>query len=376
LVVGPEDSIAIRPTLRQAVGMTFVPGLVLCRRFHDEVVGPMIRRAFPRLPYAAGRLDSGSELLGLDTPRSTDHDWGPRLQIFVVDVDPALPARVEAAVAAELPPTFLGYPTSFAGAPDTGLGVLAANGDRHGVGVVELGDWLITALGFDPRAGVTPADWLATPTQRLAEVTGGAVFHDDLDALAGIRAALTWYPDDVWRYVLAAQWTRIGQEEHLVGRCAEVGDDLGSRLLAARIARDLVRVCLLLGRRYPPYGKWLGSEFARLPGSAPVAEALAGLLRAASWPEREAALSRALQEAARRTNEAGLAEPVEPTVRQFHHRPFLVLDAGRFAASLRAAITDPELRDRPLTGAVDQFVDSTDVLGHADRFRAAARSLP
>ncbi|MFC4110089.1 DUF4037 domain-containing protein [Micromonospora zhanjiangensis] len=355
--------------------MSFVPGLVLCRRFHDEVVGPAVRRSFPGLRYAAGRLDSGSELLGLDTPRSTDHDWGPRVQIFVGPGDLGLPARIETAVAAALPPSFLGYPTAYAGGPTTGLGVLSAHGDRHGVGVVELGEWLRAALGFDPRRGVRTADWLAIPTQRLAEVTGGAVFHDDLDELAGIRAALAWYPDDVWRHVLAAQWTRIGQEEHFVGRCAEVGDELGSRLVAGRIARDLARLHLLLGRRYPPYGKWLGSELARLPGSEPVTGALTALVTADSWPDRQVALCRALEAAAVRTNETGLAEPVEPTVRPFHHRPFLVLHADRFAAALRAAITDPALRQRPPVGAVDQFVDSTDVLAYTERFRAAARSL-
>ncbi|WP_326558558.1 DUF4037 domain-containing protein [Micromonospora sp. NBC_01796] len=365
--------------------MDFVPGLVLCRRFHDEVVGPIMRRHLPGLPYAAGRLDTGSELLGLDTARSVDHDWGPRLQVFVGPDDTHRTAEIIATVDAHLPASFLGYPTRFAGHPDPGLGglgVLAADGDRHGVRVLGLSDWLSAALGFDPRSGVTVADWLAVPTQRLAEVTGGAVFHDDLDgALARVRTALDWYPDDVWRYVLAAQWTRIAQEEHFVGRCAEVGDELGSLVVTGRIARDLMRLCLLLRRRYPPYGKWLGSQFARLPGAAPIAADLgtalglgvpAGITGAAA---REAGLARALTAAALWSNETGLAEAMDPTVRPFHSRPFLVLDAGRFADSLRAALTDPGLRARPPVGAVDQFVDSTDVLAHADRSAAVSGAL-
>jgi hypothetical protein len=356
--------------------MTFVPGLVLCRRFHDEVVGPAVRRGFPGLGYAAGRLDSGSELLGLDTPRSTDHDWGPRLQLFVGPADAHLAAEIEAAVGARLPAEFLDYPTRFANPHGGRLGVLSSAGDRHGVRVVELGAWLSAVLGFDPRDGVTTADWLATPTQRLAEITGGAVFHDGLvPGPTRARAALAWYPDDVWRYVLAAQWNRIGQEEHLVGRCAEVGDELGSMVLAGRIARDLMRLCLLLERRYPPYGKWLGTQFARLPGAAPVAAALTRAVAAGSWPEREAWLGRALAAVGRRTNDAGLAAPRDPTVRPFHDRPFQVLDAGRFAASLRDAIGDPLLRAHPLVGAVDQVVDSVDVLEDTDRFRAAAHAL-
>jgi hypothetical protein len=57
-----------------------------------------------------------------------------------------------------------------------------------------------------------------------------------------------------------------------------------------------------------------------------------------------------------RHNALGLTAPVNPRVRPFHDRPFRVLDAGRFADALTAGITDPELRGRPRTGAIDQFV--------------------
>ena len=38
------------------------------------------------------------------------------------------------------------------------------------------------------------------------------------------RSHLSWYSDQVWRYVLACQWMRLSQEEPFVGRCGEVGD--------------------------------------------------------------------------------------------------------------------------------------------------------
>lgn len=352
-----------------------MPGLELSRRFHDEVVAPVLAERLPGLRYSAARLDSGSELFGFDTPRSTDHDWGPRLQIFLNRDGEQLRERIGEVLAEKLPDTFLGYPTRFAG-QRTGLGVLSADGDRHGVTVVELGAWFSTTLGFDPRAGVTLADWLATPTQRLAEVTAGAVFHDGLDgALTRARRRLTWYPDDVWRYVLASQWARIGQDEHFVGRCGEVGDELGSTLVAARLARDLMRLCLLLARRYPPYSKWLGTAFARVPEVAPVADALTAALAATTWQVREAHLCRAYETVAVRTNDAGLAPPLNPAVRRFHDRPFHVLDAGRFAENLRARIIDPRVRGLPLIGAIDQFVDNTEVLARVGRFRSAATAL-
>ncbi|MFI5835583.1 DUF4037 domain-containing protein [Micromonospora sp. NPDC051300] len=354
--------------------MTFVPGLVLARRFHDEVVAPLLARRLPGLPYSAGLLDGGSELLGLDTPRSTDHDWGPRTQVFVADA--ARAPAVRAVLDAELPADFLGWPARFAGGPAVRLGVVAADGDRHGVRVDELGSWLRDRLGVDPRAGLSTADWLATPTQRLAELTGGAVFHDGLNgALADVRARLAWYPDDVWRHVLAACWQRVSQAEHLAGRCAEVGDEVGSRVVTAELAGDLMRLGLLLHRRWPPYPKWLGSVFAGLPAAGPVVDALAVALGGGDWAARQAGLVRALETVAGWTNDSGLAASVDPTARPFHHRPFLVLDAGRFVAALRAAITDPVLRDRPPVGAVDQYVDNVDVLTHPDRVRRVAAAV-
>lgn len=48
-----------------------------------------------------------------------------------------------------------------------------------------------------------------------------------------MREAVAWYPDQVWRWLLACQWRRLAQEEPFVGRAAEVGDEFGSRVLAA-----------------------------------------------------------------------------------------------------------------------------------------------
>jgi hypothetical protein len=95
-------------------------------------------------------------------------------------------------------------------------------------------------LGFDPRAEITNIDWLSTPTQTLAEVTAGAVFHDGLDELAPARSRLTWYPDQVWRYVLACQWQRVSQEEVLHA-------ERFSQALAASITNPDLRALPLTG---------------------------------------------------------------------------------------------------------------------------------
>jgi hypothetical protein len=345
----------------------FIPGLQLAREFCATVVRPLLDEQVPQVGYAAALLGPGSEVAGFDSPRSTDHDWGPRLQVFLSDRDTGSSAAVTALLSGRLPESFRGYPVAFPVTGDPGAA-------RHRVEVAGLGGWLAGRLSFDPRHDVTLLDWLATPTQRLAEFTTGEVFHDGPGELTRARARLAWYPRDVWLYMLACQWQRIGQEEAFPGRCAEVGDDLGSAIVTARLARDLMRLCLLMHRRYPPYSKWLGTAFARLPGTSGLAASLAAAVTTANWRTREQRLCAAYETAATLHNQLGLTQPLDPRVRRFYDRPYQVIAAARFAAALREAIADPHLRELPLTGAVDQFIDSTDAAGSLLLMRASAKA--
>jgi hypothetical protein len=354
------------PAIHDARPVTqdFIPGLELARLFYLEVVKPLLDQQFPGLRHTAALIGPGSEVLGFDSVRSTDHDWGPRLQLFLSDADAASAAgAVTEVLAARLPAAFRGYPTVFAA---SGAENAPAS---HWVTAAGLRQWLTTALGFDPTADLQLLDWLATPTEVLAELTGGAVFHDGLadgpgGGLAAVRATLAWYPRDVWLYVLASQWQRIAQEEPFPGRCAEVGDDLGSAVVTSRLVRDLMRLVLLMERQYPPYSKWLGSAFARTNTGNTMLPALAAAMSATAWPDRERSLCAALEAAARRHNDLAVTEPVDPNVRpSYYERPFRVLDSGRFVRALRDATADEQVRALPPIGAIDQFVDNTDAFG-------------
>jgi hypothetical protein len=309
----------------------FVSGVELGHAFYEEVVGPRL----DGVRHSAARLGPGSDVLGFDPARSTDHDWGARLAVLVE----AGGRRPLDGVPAE----FRGWPTE--------------------VVVVGVGEFLSSLLGFDPRRGITTRDWLVTPQQSLLSVTSGAVYHDGLGELEPVRRALAWYPRDLWLWQLAGQWRRIAQEEPFPGRAAEAGDDLGRRVLVARLVRDLMRLCFLLERRYAPYSKWLGTAFARLELAATVGPPLAEALAAATWPAAERGLVAASVKVATSHNRLGLTEPLDPAPRRFHSRPYLVLDADRFADACLAAMADRSLASLPLIGAIDQFVDSTDVLG-------------
>ncbi len=145
----------------------FVPGLDLARLYYEEVVSALIGD----VPHAAGRLGWGSDVLGYDTERSTDHGWGPHLHVFV---DAADIEQVRTAVDAGLPETFRGWPTRY-GWDDVA--------PRHWVEISTLGDWLTLQLGRDVRPRPTTIDWLLFPQQLILGVVAGAVFHDDLGEL-------------------------------------------------------------------------------------------------------------------------------------------------------------------------------------------------
>lgn len=350
----------------------FVPGIELSGAFYAEAVRPILARRFPTLVHSAALIGYGSDVLGYDDARSTDHNWGPRLLLFLGESDYARVAgKLHAVLAEELPFSFRGYSTHFVQADAPATRLRSERDERpidHLVEVREPRSWFSNWIGCYPLDGLTARDWLLTPAQKLLEVTAGAVFHDGLNVLLPIREVLRWYPRDLWLYLVACGWQRIGQEEAFVGRCAEAGDELGTRIVAARLVRDLMRLCFLFERRYPPYSKWFGTAFARLACAPTLQPALSTALEANDFPAREAALSRAYEAVAALHNASGLTAPLDPTVRNFHGRPFKVLFAERIVAATLAAISSGEMREianaAGAIGSVDQFIDSTDVLSH------------
>lgn len=355
----------------------FIHGLELSRLLYVEAVRPILAEHFPRLAYSAALIGSGSDVLGFDTPQSMDHDWGPHLLLFVESHDDArYRGDIISTLAERLPLQIHGYPMHNATHVDgTSYMAPVEHGPvNHRVTVHTVSGFFRDFLGWEAKEEPTLAEWLSFPQQRLRAATAGSVFHDGLGRLEPARSSLSWYPHDVWLYLLASQWQRISQEEPFVGRCAQVGDDLGSRLVAARLVRDLMRLCFLLERQYAPYIKWLGTAFARLSCAAEVTPMLVAALGAHSWPEREAPLSAAYEVVARMQNALGFTDPLPTQVSPFWARPFQVIHADRFATALGDAIRDEQVRALPKqVGSIDQWVDSTDVLDEPERLSGLRR---
>ncbi len=356
-------------------------GLELARRFYLQALRPILDAAFPDLPHSAALIGTGSEVLGFDTVMSRDHNWGPRLDLFLSEPDHARWAEdVRAVLGQRLPFEFLGHPTHFEKAPNDPTSLVPKHTRirplQHRVQVLTLRGFLSEYAGLQAGSEPTLMDWLAVPEQKLRTLTAGAVYHDGLGALEPLRRSLAYYPHDVWLYLLSAAWQRIGQEEPFVGRAGSVGDEVGSAVIAARLVRDAMRLAMLMERQYAPYSKWFGFAFGRLNCATALAPLFAQALRAEVWQERQRHLASAYELLARMHNSLHITDPVATQSRCFHERPFLVIGGEEIAQRLWDAIRDPKVRALPYgVGKVDQFVDSTDVLSHDGRCRSLLAEL-
>lgn len=359
----------------------FLPGRELSRRFYDEAVRPLLEEHFHRLPHAAVHIGKGSDVLGFDTEMSRDHGWGPSVHIFLRDEDAHLAEGIRDILSRYLPRIIYGYPVNFAESPDeAGTFVMStseAGPVNHRVFPMTVRAFFSMQLAYDVGQPPDAADWLTFPSQALLEVTSGTVHYDGVGELTALRERLAWYPRDVWLYMLASGWQRIGQEEHLMPRAGFVGDELGSAIIGSRLVRDIISLCYLMEKQYAPYPKWFGTAFRQLICADQFLPVLWRAQQSSTWQECEEALCEAYVQLARMHNALGITEVLPETVSQFFDRPFKVIHGDIFAKALVAQISDPAMKrvaSRPLIGSIDQLSDSTDVLAVVD-WRPILRKL-
>jgi hypothetical protein len=353
----------------------FIPGLDLARLYYREAVQPILKDKYPDLVYSAGLIGPGSEVLGFDTEMSADHNWGARAVIYLSGEDHARIADdLNATLGYNLPFVFRGYPTHFEGVPDEPGTVAPRMTNRrpinHRVHITTLHGFIQPYIGIEHDQELTVFDWLTIPEQKLRSLVAGAVYHDGLNVLEPLRRKLAWYPHELWLYLLSAQWRRIGQEEPFVGRTGVARDEVGSAIIASRLVRDLMRLCLLMEKEYAPYSKWFGSAFAQLDCASLLGQIFEEVLWARNWRGRERHLAAAYEIVAAMHNDLGITESVPAKVSPFYDRPFMVIQGEAIARLIWEAIQDSEVRNLAYgVGKVDQYMDSTDVLSHTGRCR-------
>ncbi|MBE0698891.1 MAG: DUF4037 domain-containing protein, partial [Anaerolineaceae bacterium] len=285
------------------------------------------------------------------------------------------------------PYTFHGYSTHFGESDEADGGTRVLGTIEHGpvahlILFTTIEDFWQQELGVSPFQDPDPVDWLTFQEHRLLSLTAGKVFHDDL-GLEEVRRRFACCPRDVWYYQLAAQWTLISQEEAFVGRTSQAGDELGSRVIAARLVERIMRLCFLMEKRYAPYSKWFGTAFQHLDCYPQVGPLLEAILAASTYVERDPWFARAYTFIAEMHNALGITPPLETRTRTYsgwhmlragvdnlalddphNTRPFQVIFGGRFTDAILAQIQDPAILSLIRTpGSVNQFlVESSDAL--------------
>jgi hypothetical protein len=358
----------------------FISGIKLSELFFKEAVQPILHSHFPRLRYAAARLGYGSEVLGFDDEMSRDHDWGPRLTLFVPHDDLGYyKSAIDTRLRKNLPYEFHGYPTNWTLPHEDGTWALedCQTGQvNHRVEINSIRKFVLDYLGFDIEDELQYADWLTFPQQKLLGITAGAVFHDDIE-LKAVREYFSWYPEDVWLYLMASVWQRLGQESHLMGRAGEAGSELGSTIIATRLVRDIMRLGFLVEKHYAPYAKWFGQAFNRLDLAGELYPLLSKVLEARTWQARDERLAKAYKGIAGKFDSLGVIPPVNDQVAPFYSRPFYVVWGEKIAKDILAMISDPGMREiaslSPI-GGIDLISDNTDLLAGAE-FRKSLRQL-
>jgi hypothetical protein len=342
----------------------FVRGLELSEQFYLEAAKPILDTHFPHLGYSAALLGWSSEVLGYDDAESTDHNWGPRFQLFLSKQDyENYKPLVSESLSQNLPLEFRGYPTNFdvsAQGDQLSLEKIEVGSVRHKIDILTIEGWLEWSFGYDLHREIEAVDWLSFSEHKLLAFTSGKVFYDGLEKLESVRQKFSYYPQDVWLYLLACQWKKIADEETFIGRAGYVGDELGSAIIAARTVKNLMQLCFLMERKYAPYSKWFGTAFSRLKCSQELSPIFQEVLVTTNWKEREAHLARGYEVIARLHNELQITEPMGEKVSK-HGRPYLILHGNRFGEAIRRAITSEKIRRIEFFGgSVNQIVESDD----------------
>ncbi|MFX1279980.1 MAG: DUF4037 domain-containing protein [Promethearchaeota archaeon] len=335
---------------------------------YNEIIKTVLEKQYPNLEYAAALIGRGSEVLNFDDEMSTDHHWGPRLQLFLKESDyDKYKESIKKFLSNNLPLTFHGYSTNWS-EPDPKdnnnqfLKPKKSSPVNHRIEIYTVQRYLRQHLALE-SLNVDEIDWFTIPEQRLLEFTSGKVFFDSLGELNRARELLHYYPDSIWKLKIIAQWNRIAQEIAFVGRTGGIGDDLGSRIEASRLVRYIMQMAFMLEKEFIPYEKWFGIAFSRLPIATKLKPILLDVLKENQWEQREKFLVEAYLLLARKHIQLGLIPNIEIKAIRFHSRPQLIVPVQKITHELLKGI-DPRYKDirYQIFGTINQFIDSSNLL--------------
>ena len=325
----------------------FISGRILSNQFYQEIIKPLLTG----IPHDACLIGEGSDVLGYDQPISMDHDWGPRLTLFVANECETIKVRNK--ITENLPDTFKGFPTR-------------KDEKTSNIEVATISNWLKHNLKIDDIDALGISDWLSFSQQHLLQFTGGAVFSDSLGSYEYAKKILAWYPDDVWRWIMAAQWYFIWSTERLIFRTTEAGDILGSQLIVGKLVRLIVEMVFIQNKEYKPYDKWLGSAFKKIDSSQEIGKVIFEILSDNDIANQIKSIQKLLFELGDIHNTLSLTNLVQPKITYYEVgvnnavRPYMIFNTSDFKDACINSIQDIALKELVYVGALDQMTNPSD----------------
>lgn len=305
----------------------------------------------------------GSDVLGYDDPVSTDHMWGPRFYLFLKEEDQALKPQLLEAFSSHFPETYQGYHVNFSPPDPNDGGVRHATPSLDGkvnplIFLYTIEEYLDFYLGTHQLDNLSDIEWLSFSEHRLLALAVGE-FYVDMLHLADTLSPISYYPQNVWLYLIASNWSLIAEEQAFVKRCASTGDETGSILVCARIAERLMRLAFLYCKQYAPYSKWFGTAFQRLPIQQTIKDAIYKAVSALSISQREEQIVLAQQLMAQLHNSLSVTEPVPDKIESYFGRDIQVIHPDRIAAIVASHLKDTPLAHAPLIGTLSEVANFT-----------------
>ena len=150
-----------------------------------------------------------------------------------------------------------------------------------------------------------------------------------------------------------------------MGRAGEAGSEIGSALIAARLVRDVMRLCFLMEKHYAPYAKWFGLAFSQLRSASELTPILEKVLRARTWQARDKWLVKAYEISVKMFNALEIIPAVPDQTTPFYNRPFQVIWGEKISSAIMQQSKIHLLKQitrRSPVGGIDLFSDNTDLL--------------
>jgi len=258
---------------------SFIKGLELNKGFYLDIVKPLLDKKYPDLIYSAALMGYGSDVLGYDTEVSMDHNWGPRLQLFLDNYD--IYNELNEYLCYELPFQYKNFSTNYSEINYHGI-LFMEHTEKHPVNhLIKISTFedFLKWYSINKITKFTYHDWLSFSDQKLLEVTSGLVFYDGLNKINNTREELKFYPPDICKLRMAVLWGYIWNKKRFIKRSMEINDFIGLKINVDLIVKHIIKILFYTEEKYIPYSKWLGHAFKELIIYNEVNEILINLLK-------------------------------------------------------------------------------------------------